>query len=680
MNSSKSSLTYQWRHSIAGKVYLGFAILITVMLISAWLSITTNNNVSNKLVMIERDSAPVLQYSSELTINFLNINRRLTPYLNVDYIDELPPHKTEIDKALAQYFETLAWFEKRAEKDSELAIFVNDIVANNQQAFRHLQQVMTQYEHYLDGKDVVQDKQSQFSMTGSQLANQLNQRVNQAGSTQVKQAIEQFASQVSLIESELNKAFMMADSFEVKAVERQMRQRKERFEDAGQALDNLAPDLYSNVETTVSIFSQQVFSKDSVLAISRQQIESAEAMSELNLELEAVIDVQLVAIRALSDYAQAMAQSLYQDSYAQAEQAKIMLVTIVVASTVLAILIGLMIAQSIRKPSKLVNNTLDKVSNKDLSSKVMYSKRNEFGLLSSKVNLVIEHLAEMINQINRSSFELNHASLENQHTSEELKAAIQQQANETIQVATAMEQIECSVTEIANSSSSSLSLVNDAVAKSTNGQSQMKQSIELIQKLSEHLSGATGLIEQVDQESRSIESILDVISSISEQTNLLALNAAIEAARAGEHGRGFSVVADEVRVLAAKTTQSTREIQLKIEQLQGRSGDAVAKVGECVGYMTKYVKQSDGVHMELVEVHQLLNEIEQQSHLIASSTGQHQLAATEVTKNISRIHELADANANLANALASHGEKLETMAQHQQSLTDSFVTDAVKTA
>jgi methyl-accepting chemotaxis protein len=338
----------------------------------------------------------------------------------------------------------------------------------------------------------------------------------------------------------------------------------------------------------------------------------------------------------------------------------------------LAIFIGINIANMIRKPAALVNRALDHVAEKDLSARVEYSGNNEFGLLAAKVNLVIGHLSEMIEQIKSSSDQLNTASLENQSTSEALNVTIDEQTAQTIQVATALEQIESSVAEIAQSANSTLSLVTDAVTSSTSGQSLMTDNVEVINQLSEKLTASTQTIHQLEQESSRIETILDVISGISEQTNLLALNAAIEAARAGEQGRGFSVVADEVRMLAGKTSQSTQEIKGKIEQLQESSNLAVSQVNECVDYMASCITQADGVNESLKNVHQLLNQVEDRSHQIASATTEHQSVAQEVTKSVNQIHSLAEQNTQRSKQLAAQGEQLEQMAETQSALTASF--------
>lgn len=118
-------------------------------------------------------------------------------------------------------------------------------------------------------------------------------------------------------------------------------------------------------------------------------------------------------------------------------------------------------------------------------------------------------------------------------------------------------------------------LANSAAISSEEGKVVVDHTVTSIQSLTDDIDSASQVINQLEQDSVAIGTVLYVIKVIAEQTNLLALNAAIEAARAGEQGRGFAVVADEERKLASKTQASTREIQLSIEALQQRSGSAV---------------------------------------------------------------------------------------------------------
>ncbi|AHF02322.1 hypothetical protein THIAE_07210 [Thiomicrospira aerophila AL3] len=139
----------------------------------------------------------------------------------------------------------------------------------------------------------------------------------------------------------------------------------------------------------------------------------------------------------------------------------------------------------------------------------------------------------------------------------------------------------------------------------------VNQVVSEVDGLGQEVHRATEVIEQLESDSNNIGTVLVLIRDIAEQTNLLALNAAIEAARAGEHGRGFAVVADEVRVLAGRTQQATREIQGIIEDLQNRARSAVKVMEDGQTRVDSSRMQATKVLDNLQMIEQTLNTIEQ---------------------------------------------------------------------
>ena len=131
---------------------------------------------------------------------------------------------------------------------------------------------------------------------------------------------------------------------------------------------------------------------------------------------------------------------------------------------------------------------------------------------------------------------------------------------------------ENAVAEAANIAFSTSQQTDSSAQK---GAAVVKQTVDVIRELAEHMEQAADRIGALDKQSQLIGSIIQAISSIADQTNLLALNAAIEAARAGEQGRGFAVVADEVRQLASRTSKATEEIVGVVKQNQLLAEQAV---------------------------------------------------------------------------------------------------------
>jgi len=139
----------------------------------------------------------------------------------------------------------------------------------------------------------------------------------------------------------------------------------------------------------------------------------------------------------------------------------------------------------------------------------------------------------------------------------------------------------------------------------------------------------------------SIDSILEVINSISEQTNLLALNAAIEAARAGEHGRGFAVVADEVRNLATKTKESTNEIQEMISQLQQEAKNSVELMRVIVTDANTTKEKAASANSALESIKESISVIQDMNNQIATAAEEQTHVAGEINMSVVAINDLA---------------------------------------
>ncbi|WP_264874279.1 methyl-accepting chemotaxis protein [Vibrio agarivorans] len=657
--------------SISSRVYLGFGLLIIIMLGSSWYSIASNTQMTERMESIANHSTPLIANSAQLTIDFLNINRSLSPYLNARYVDELEPLKTNIDTNIERYQNQLNIFQVPASSDAELAQHLTLIEQNGQHVLAILGSLLGTYSQYLDVTDYSLFEQSSFQAMASQLSTNFTRALSSNDLNSVA-AINAAMSQINLAADEAREAFTLFDSGELRGIQRRLEGRQERMNEALQELERMAPQVHSQSSVTIDRLLAQIYGQEGALPLHIESVRLREQQQAQRIELELLIDQQLTAIEGLSLYASSASSDLYQASQQQSKATLTTLMVVSILSVIVAALIGTHIARTIRRASRLVNDALDSVADKDLSNRIDYPRQDEFGMVAQKVNLVTDHLSQVIEQLGHSSSMLDKASLENQTTSEALNSAIEEQASQTTLVATAMEQIECSVAEIAQSANDTLNTVTDAVQQSDSGQSMMHDNAELLKKLADDLEQATGTIHLVEKESSSIESILDVISGISDQTNLLALNAAIEAARAGEQGRGFSVVADEVRVLAAKTTDSTKEIQQKIEQLQSSAHTAVTQIHYCANQMTHCVDQTDGMAGVLNQLHGLLGQIEGRSHQIASATSEHQSVASQVTENVSQIHQLADQNAQRSQTLAQSSKQLESMAETQLALTAEF--------
>lgn len=191
----------------------------------------------------------------------------------------------------------------------------------------------------------------------------------------------------------------------------------------------------------------------------------------------------------------------------------------------------------------------------------------------------------------------------------------------------------------------------------------MANTIKAIQDVSNDMTQAGLVIAKLEADVKQIDTILSVIRNISEQTNLLALNAAIEAARAGETGRGFAVVADEVRSLAQRTHESTEEIQAMTEALQSAASNAVRVMNDGKEHIQACVVNANDTGHCLAEAAKKVVEVNDRNTLIASTVEQQGAVASEVSRNVLAIKEVAEDTFNSVKTLSSSSQRLYEVSQ-----------------
>ena len=196
-----------------------------------------------------------------------------------------------------------------------------------------------------------------------------------------------------------------------------------------------------------------------------------------------------------------------------------------------------------------------------------------------------------------------------------------------------------------------------------------------IDALAVKVSEAAQIIDLLSQDSKEIGSVLDVIQGIAEQTNLLALNAAIEAARAGEQGRGFAVVADEVRNLAQRTQESTRQIQAVIESMRASSVKAVTVMNEGQEQANSSVQQAKNAGESLQAINISVIKISDMNIQIATAAEQQSVVAADINQNFIQITHSALLAQQEAGKITAASYQLEELAKSLELNVKQFKTE-----
>ncbi len=249
---------------------------------------------------------------------------------------------------------------------------------------------------------------------------------------------------------------------------------------------------------------------------------------------------------------------------------------------------------------------------------------------------------------------------------------IRAQQSGTDQVATAVCEMVATIKEVARNTAQAADAAREADAQTKSGDLVVKQAIDVIEVLAKDVDRASQVISKLSDDSQNIGMVLNVIRGIAEQTNLLALNAAIEAARAGEQGRGFAVVADEVRMLASRTNQSTQEIQKMIEQLQAGAKEAVQVMERGGTQARTSVQEATKAGTSLSSIANSVANITDMSTQIAVAIEQQSMVAEEISRNIITISQINTQTSDGAGQTEDASAELARLAIHLQNVVSQF--------
>jgi len=191
-------------------------------------------------------------------------------------------------------------------------------------------------------------------------------------------------------------------------------------------------------------------------------------------------------------------------------------------------------------------------------------------------------------------------------------------------------------------------------------------------KIGASVTASSQIIATLEQQSREISEVVNVIKEIADQTNLLALNAAIEAARAGEQGRGFAVVADEVRKLAERTTQSTSEVAVTIQKIQADTQNAVKSMDASVDQVQSGTALTQQAGSSIVVIESAAKRVAAVVNDITHSLKEQTSASNEVARNIENIATMVEANNIAASKAASSAQQLEQLAEELARTVGTF--------
>lgn len=249
---------------------------------------------------------------------------------------------------------------------------------------------------------------------------------------------------------------------------------------------------------------------------------------------------------------------------------------------------------------------------------------------------------------------------------EESEHGAERQAARMAETATAMEEMNATVLEVARNAGAAAEVSDAARQRAEAGAVVVEKAVTGIRKVREQSLSLKQDMAALAENARSIGSLMSVISDIADQTNLLALNAAIEAARAGEAGRGFAVVADEVRKLAEKTMSATNHVGDAIKDIQASTAKSMEQVDGAVLSIEEATELANQSGAALGEIVGMVDKAADQVRAIAAASEQQSAASEEINASITQVNNIA---AETAQAMEQSTQAVAELAEQAQTLS-----------
>ncbi|WMC12285.1 methyl-accepting chemotaxis protein [Oceanimonas pelagia] len=340
-------------------------------------------------------------------------------------------------------------------------------------------------------------------------------------------------------------------------------------------------------------------------------------------------------------------------------------------STTVAVLIG----RSIFRPIEQIRDAVLRIHHsRDLGLRLDTGSRDELADVATALNTLLSGFREVIQQVNLAVHTMNQTTSLLSANAAATTTDIERQHQETEQVATAVTEMVSTIDDIARNTDNTALKAGQANSSAAEGQQQVQGTISRIRRLAGQLEDSVGSIEELSRQSETIGNVLQVIRDIADQTNLLALNAAIEAARAGEQGRGFAVVADEVRALAARTQEATQEIATIIGSLQGKTDAMVQIIYQSREEGLESSQQAQQAETVLNEITREVTEISDMATQIAAAIEQQSSVANEIGRNVVVIRDITDSTVQSVRENSRASQDIAEQAQNLQRVVAVFRT------
>ncbi len=341
-------------------------------------------------------------------------------------------------------------------------------------------------------------------------------------------------------------------------------------------------------------------------------------------------------------------------------------------AAIISIIISIIMKSIIIAPINKTVEVIEGVARGDLTRRIDVTSRDEIGVLAEHFNRLVERLHEAIIQVAGSSNEVSSAAGMLDSATEHMATGVEEAAMQVNSVAAASEEMSKTTSEIAQNCVVAAKSSEKANSSASSGEKIIQDTIEVMNRINNRVKESAEIIKNLGVRSEQIGEIVGLINDVADQTNLLALNAAIEAARAGEHGRGFAVVADEVRKLAERTSDATKEIRGTIQSMQSETKKAVVSMEDGVNDVGQGTVEAAKSGEALKDILHQINKVTSEINQIAVASEEETATTNEIASSIQQISQVMQETSKRIQGNAEASAKLANLSKTLQEMVGQF--------